>query len=185
MIMSSAAQTASVEKNDTSERGSTVIERGIYRVNYPSHKGIRAYLKFKDTEYQKVFSIGTKSERTAIAKARKWRKERLREIQNSPEGQNPVRRKMKNNASGISGVRRSPTAWSATWTENGVQRHRSFAVGKFGEDEAFKLACQARREAEQKLYGGFVQEELKSPVIAEPQKKRAKKKAKKKKVSKK
>ena len=174
--MSTANQSASAEKNDAPETGSTVIERGIYRVNYPSHKGIRAYLKFKDTEYQKVFSVGKKSERTAIAKARKWRKERLREIQDSPEGQNPIRRKMKNNASGITGVRRSPTAWSATWTENGVQKHRSFAVGRFGEDEAFKLACEARRDAEQKLYGGFVQEELKSPVIAAPKIKKAKKK---------
>ncbi len=167
--MSTADQTASEEKG-ASEKGSTVIERGIYRVNYPSHKGIRAYLKFKDIEYQKVFSIGAKSERTALAKARKWRRERLREIQNSPEGQNPMRRKMKNNTSGISGVRRSPTAWSATWTENGVQKHRSFAVGRFGEDEAFKLACQARRDAEQKIYGGFSQEELQSPVIAKPKK---------------
>ncbi len=147
---------------EISSYGSTRIERGIYRVNYPSHKGIRAYLKFKDTEYQKVFSIGDGSERKALAKARQWRKERLREIQNSPEAANPLKRLMKNNTSGISGVRRGGAAWSATWTENGTQFHRSFAVKKYGEDEAFKLACRARAEAEKRIYGQVFQDRLKN-----------------------
>ncbi|MCY7377360.1 MAG: AP2 domain-containing protein [Pyrinomonadaceae bacterium] len=177
--MSTVKQPA-IEKNGLPEKGSTVIERGIYRINYPSHKGIRVYLKFKDIEYQKVFSTGTRSERKALAEARKWRKERLQEIKNSPEANNPLKRKMKNNTSGITGVRRSPTAWSATWVENRVQKHRSFAVGRFGEDEAFKLACQARADAETRLYGGIFQDELKPPVVSEPKKKKKKKKAKRK-----
>ncbi len=141
--------------------GSTRIERRIYRVNYPSHKGIRVYLKFKDTEYQKVFPL-SEGERKALAKARRWRKERLREIQNSPEAQNPLRKTQSNNKSGISGVRRGKTAWSATWTENGKQFHRSFAVEKFGEEEAFKLACRARAEAEKRIYGEAFQDALKN-----------------------
>ncbi len=78
----SATKQAKVKANKLPEKRSTTIERGIYRVNYPSHKGIRAYLKFKDTEYQKVFGLSG-GERKALAQARKWRKEKLREIQNS------------------------------------------------------------------------------------------------------
>ena len=148
--------------------GSTRIERGIYRVNYPSHKGIRVYLKFKDTEYQKVFPL-TGGTRKAPALARKWRKERLREIQNSSEAQNPLKKMQSNNKSGISGVRRGKTVWSdvwsATWTENGKQFHRSFSVEKFGEEEAFKLACRARAEAEKRIYGQVFQDALKEDVL--------------------
>ncbi len=157
----SAVKQAKVKSNKVPEKGSTRIERGIYRVNYPSHKGIRVYMKFKDTEYQKVFSLGG-GERKALAAARRWRKERLREIQNSPEAQNPLKKLMKNNTSGITGVRRGKTAWSATWVENGKQIHRSFAVEKFGEDEAFRLACQARAEFEKRMYGQVFQDALKS-----------------------
>ena len=161
----SAVKQAKVKAGELLEKGSTRIERGIYRVNYPSHKGIRAYLKFKDTEYQKVFTISGGTRR-ALAKARRWRKERLREIQNSPEANNPLKRMQSNNTSGIAGVRRGRTAWSATWsatwTENGKQFHRSFSVEKFGEDEAFKLACQARGDAEERIYGQIFQDALKS-----------------------
>lgn len=147
----------------TPVRGSETIERGIYRVNYPSHKGIRAYLKFKDTEYQKVFSFGKSGgERQALANARRWRKEKLREIQNSPEAQNPLRPKQTNNKSGIAGVRRGKTAWSATWVERGKQQHRSFAVGRHGEETAFQLACQTRAAAEKRVYGQIFQEALKT-----------------------
>ena len=163
----SAAKPA--EENTSSEKksisGSTRIERGIYRVNYPSHKGIRAYLKFKDTEYQKVFSIGKGGARQALALARRWRKGILREIQNSPEAVNPLRKIQSNNTSGIVGVRRGRTAWSATWsatwTEKGKQFHRSFSIEKFGETEAFDLACQARRDAEKRIYGQVFQDALK------------------------
>jgi hypothetical protein len=157
----STIKQAKVKENKPSEKGSTPVERGIYRVNYPSHKGIRAYLKFKGTEYQKVFALNG-GERKALAKARKWRKEKLREIQDLPEANNPLKRMQSNNTSGITGVRRGKTAWSATWVEDGKQMHRSFAVEKHGEDEAFKLACQARAEAEKRIYGQVFQAALKS-----------------------
>ncbi len=156
-----AAQNKNKSPEKISNYGSTRIERGIYLVNYPSHKGIRVYLKFKDTEYQKVFALSG-GERKALAKARAWRKERLREIQNSPEAANPLKRMQSNNKSGIAGVRRGRTAWSATWVEDGKQQHRSFAVEKFGEEEAFKLACQARADAEKRLYGQVFQDALKN-----------------------
>ena len=165
LAIMSATKQAKVKANKPSEKGSTPVERGIYRINYPSHKGIRAYLKFKDTEYQKVFNLSG-GERKALAKARRWRKGKLREIQNSPEAANPLRKIQSNNKSGIVGVRRGRTAWSevwsATWTENGKQFHRSFSIEKFGEDQAFKLACQARAEAEKRIYGQVFQDALKS-----------------------
>ena len=157
----SPVKRAKAEQDKSPERGSTPIERGIYRVNYPSHKGIRAYLKFKDTEYQKVFS-SRGGERKALAQARRWRKEKLREIQNLPEAENPHRRMQSNNKSGITGVRRGKTAWSATWVEYGKQQHRSFAVEKFGEEEAFRLAQEVRRDAEKRIYGRIIQEALRN-----------------------
>ena len=162
MRLNMAAAKQSTAKN-VPAKGSTRIERGIYLVNYPSHKGIRVYLKFKDTEYQKVFTLSG-GKRKALAAARRWRKERLREIQNSPEAQNPLKKKQSNNKTGIAGVRRGKTAWSATWTENGKQFHRSFAVEKHGEQEAFKMACQARATAEARIYGQVYQAELKDKL---------------------
>lgn len=159
----SATKQAKVKEKKLPEKGSTRIERGIYRVNYPSHRGIRAYLKFKDTEYQKVFSLGG-GERKALAAARRWRKEKLREIQNSPEASNPLKKLMKNNTTGIAGVRRGKTAWGATWVENDRQIHRSFAIEKHGERQAFRLACQARADAEKRLYGQVFQDALKNEL---------------------
>ena len=161
----SAVKQAKTKKKKLPAKGSTPIERGIYRINYPSHKGIRVYLKFKDTAFQKYFALSD-GEQKALVKARKWRKEKLREIQNSPEANNPLRKMQSNNKSGIVGVRRGKTAWSATWnatwTENGRQFHRSFSIEKFGETEAFRLACQARAEAEKRIYGQVFQDALKS-----------------------
>jgi hypothetical protein len=165
-----AAKPATTKKSSKQSEnfGSTKIERGIYRVNYPSHKGIRVYLKFKDKVYQKVFTIGRGGERTALARARRWRKERLREIQNLPDAANPLRPLQSNNKSGIIGVRRGRTVWgatwNATWVENGKQFHRSFAVGKYGEEEAFRLACRARGEAETRIYGRVFQDALKNAL---------------------
>jgi hypothetical protein len=160
--MSAAKQ---VKENKLPEKGSVRIERGIYRVNYPSHKGIRVYLKFKDLEYQKVFSLKGGAQKT-LARAKRWRKEKLREIQNSPEAANPLKKIQSNNKSGIAGVRRGRTrwgdVWSATWTENGRQFHRSFAVKKFGEEGALKFACEARAKAEKRIYGQVFQDALKN-----------------------
>lgn len=163
MSQTTGAEKAKSIENKIIEKGSTRIERGIYRVNYPSHKGIRVYLKFKDTEYQKVFPLSL-GERKALAAARRWRKERLREIQSSPEAQNPLKKIQSNNTSGIAGVRRGRTAWSATWTEKGRQFHRSFAVEKHGEDEAFRLAREARAAAEKRIYGQIFQDALKGEI---------------------
>ncbi len=143
--------------------GSTRIERGIYRVHYPSHKGYRAYLKFKGVEYQKVFTEGDEPDQ-ALAKARQWREEKLREIQLLPGADNPLRKMMSNNTSGITGVRRNDTAWVANWVENGTQFQRSFAVERHGEREAFKGACQARAAAEERIYGQVCQPVLKGDL---------------------
>jgi hypothetical protein len=146
--------------------GSRKIERGIYRVSYPKQNGIRVYLKFRDKVFQKVFTIGRGGERSALARARRWRKERLKEIQNLPEAASPLRPLQSNNKSGIIGVRRGRTVWgdtwNATWVENGKGFHRSFAVAKYGEQEARRLACKARAEAEKRIYGQIFQDALKN-----------------------
>lgn len=153
--------TKQTTEQKSSAKGSTRIERGIYRVHYPSNKGYRAYLKFKGIEYQKVFAEGDAPEQ-ALAKARQWREEKLREIQLLPDTANPLKKIMKNNTSGISGVRRGKTAWIASWIEAGKLTHRWFAVSRLGEDEAFKMACKTR--AEIRNYGQVFQPALKEIV---------------------
>lgn len=60
----------------------------------------------------------------------------------------------KTNISGVNGVYLSndegrPT-WYAQWRENGKQRKRSFAVGKYGDEGAKKLAIEAREAADRR-----------------------------------
>ena len=61
-------------------------------------------------------------------------------------------------ASGIHGVRRHTrrkgeenAAWMARWTLDGKVTAKSFSVSKYGEEEAKRLAIQARREVEAQL----------------------------------
>ncbi|MBC7795756.1 MAG: AP2 domain-containing protein [Pyrinomonadaceae bacterium] len=155
----SSKELKEIIENESPEKRSIRIERGIYHLNYPSNKGFRAYVKFKETEHQKIFAIQG-SLLQAYSKAKKWREDRLREIQESPDAFYPLKRKMANNKSGVTGVHRSPTSWVASWANNGRVVHRHFAVEKYGEREAFQLACSARAEAQKRMFGKILQEEL-------------------------
>ena len=57
------------------------------------------------------------------------------------------------NKSGIRGVyyrkerpKISKPAWICEWSENGKRHTRSFSTAKYGEEEAFRLACSLREE---------------------------------------
>ena len=73
------------------------------------------------------------------------------------------RGKTKKNTSGENGVswNKKNKAWCAKWYENGKQIHKSFSIGKYG-DEAKNMAL-AHRIAKEKELGGFPPRE--APII--------------------
>lgn len=131
-------------------------EKGIYRHDYGNTHGYRAYIKFKGQEYQRIFSDQGDPEE-ALEKARHWRRLKLRTLQASDGGDNPLKKSYRNNKSGVIGVCRSGNNWQAAWVEKGTPRNRKFSIEAYGEAESFRLACRARAEAEQKLYGEIIQ----------------------------
>jgi hypothetical protein len=68
-------------------------------------------------------------------------------------GRGPAREKRpgRRNTSGVTGVSRGVEPrtglpfWLATWMDEGRQRRAHFAVNKYGEEEARRLAVEARR----------------------------------------
>lgn len=55
------------------------------------------------------------------------------------------KRKYSNNSSGVTGVSYNPTGyWVAHWRENNSMRSKYFSIGKLGNEEAFKKACEYR-----------------------------------------
>ena len=138
-------------------------EKGIYRHDYGNTHGYRAYIKFKGQEYQRIFSDQGDPEE-ALEKARHWRRLKLQTLQASDSGNNPLKKNYRNNKSGIIGVCRSGNNWQAAWVEKGTPRSRKFSIEVYGEAESFRLACRARAEAEQRLYGEVIQLALQAYV---------------------
>ena len=143
---------------------STGLEKGVYRHDYGNTHGYRAYIKFKGQEYQRIFSDKGEPEQ-ALTKAREWRRLKLRTLQASDSGDNPLKKSYSNNKSGIIGVCRSGNNWQAAWVEKGTPRSRKFSVEVYGEAESFRLACRARAEAEQRLYGEAIQPALQTYAV--------------------
>jgi len=87
----------------------------------------------------------------------------LREVTHATNSRN-VQNKT-SNKSGVVGVLFKTNAdgytyWSATWRENFKSRTRSFMIEKYGNDEAFKLACDFRKakiEELNKLGAGYTE----------------------------
>ena len=57
-----------------------------------------------------------------------------------------INRKMKNNTSGIVGVYLNINRWVAEWRENKQKRTKSFAINKYGENEAKQMAIDYRNK---------------------------------------
>lgn len=138
-------------------------EKGVYRHDYGNTRGYRAYIKFKGQEYQRIFSDQGDPE-AALERARHWRKLKLRTLQASETGDNPLKKSYRNNKSGITGVCRSGNSWQASWVEKGTPRSRKFSVEVYGEAESFRLACRARAEAEERLFGEIIQPALQTSI---------------------
>lgn len=79
----------------------------------------------------------------------------LREVPHSVNARNM--KKKRSNKSGVTGVhfkknRCGSTHWSATWRDaSHKSRSKSFMIGKYGNDEAFRLACEYRNSKIEEL----------------------------------
>lgn len=62
-------------------------------------------------------------------------------------------RKQSNNTSGVVGViKEEGVRYRAVWVElNGKPKRKSFSINKYGEEEAFRLACETRENAIKRL----------------------------------
>lgn len=60
---------------------------------------------------------------------------------------------MKSNTSGVNGVSfdKKPNSWNAYWYENYKLKKKRFYTHKLGETEAFRLACEYRKQMIEKL----------------------------------
>jgi hypothetical protein len=62
------------------------------------------------------------------------------------------KRIQKNNKSGVKGVYQTGNYWVAQWSNgNGKRSRRTFSISKYGEEEAFKMACECREKNNLKL----------------------------------
>lgn len=60
-------------------------------------------------------------------------------------------KKNKRNTSGVTGVSKQGNFWRANWYFNKVQNVKMFDIRTYGDEEAFQLAVQYRKEQIQKL----------------------------------
>lgn len=119
--------------------------------------------------YRKRFSDGVYGSRTkSFAAAQRHRDELI--AQHPPWSVREYSSILKkNNRSGVVGVGRYCSVetrtlpedkqrwvWLAAWSlPDGTRKRMKFSVSKYGEEKAFKMALQARREALAKLEGNF------------------------------
>lgn len=81
-------------------------------------------------QHSKYFRFSNGGVRASLARAKKWRDKKLRELGQRQWRKGP-RRKAINNTSGTVGVSRNVYGrWVATWQEDGVQRFLTFATKK-------------------------------------------------------
>ena len=58
----------------------------------------------------------------------------------------------KNNTSGVKGIYKDRNSIRAHWRENGIGKTKRFNINKFGYDEAFRLACEYRKNKMKEIY---------------------------------
>lgn len=149
--------------------------RNIKRMDYPkkgsdkqtTHRAWWVRIKRGKTPHNKYFSDNKYGgEEQALAAAIKYRDELEKELGFARTGFEAFRRKT--NKSGIAGIHKSLNTsrrkngksysylcWYASWLDpiTGKRRNRSFAIPKFGEAEALRLAIKAREEAIENILG--------------------------------
>lgn len=65
-------------------------------------------------------------------------------------------RKRSKNSSGVTGVQSGEGRWVAFWQGGKKQKRKSFSISKYGDDEAFRLACEYRAKMVAQI-GGYTE----------------------------
>lgn len=142
---------------------SNKADRNITRMEHAKVTGYWVRVVKDGTLYQKLFSdnqYGGKEQ--ALFLARAYRDElRQRLYGTAAACVRQVRTSFKSNRSGVIGVHYAERkrgnsvsrSFVASWCplSGGPQKHKSFSVAKYGEEEAFRLACEFRKAREQEI----------------------------------
>ena len=93
-------------------------------------------------EYSKYFRFSNGGVRKALARAKRWRDKKFKELGERKWRTGPNRSKPVNNTSGTIGVSKNPyNRWVASWNEDGKQRFKTFRT---------KREAVAHRKAQEK-----------------------------------
>ena len=140
--------------------------KGVIRIDSDSTHGWQVRVYRHGKTYSKLFSDrkhGGREESFAAASA--YREELEAEVAALPEAA-PRRRLIrhnKNNSTGVVGISRTykrdrrgikHEVYAVSWNpEPGVARGTSFSIKRYGEDTAFRLACELRWSKMREIYG--------------------------------
>jgi type IV secretory pathway VirB10-like protein len=141
--------------------------KGISRIDSETNKthGWYVRVQFQGKTHAKFFSDSAHGgDAKALAKAVKHRNAVEREL-GKPRTDRMVTAVSSRNTSGVQGVKRvfkaGSYAYEVTWSPAAGQVHRTtVSVNRYGEDEAFKRACQIRQQKERAYYGGLMLREI-------------------------
>lgn len=140
--------------------------KGVIRIDSDSTHGWQVRVYRHGKTYSRLFSdrkYGGKEE--AFEQAVAYRTDLENEVAAMPESAPRRRliRRNKNNSTGVVGISRTfkrdrrgikHEVYAVSWNpEPGVARGTSFSIKKYGEDQAFKLACKLRWEKMREVYG--------------------------------
>ena len=140
--------------------------KGVIRIDSDSTHGWQVRVYRDGKTFSRLFSDkkwGSRDE--AFEAAQAHRQELLDEVAQLPA--KPRRRRLirhnKSNTSGVVGVSRTykrdrrgirHEVYAVSWNpEPGVARGTSFSIKRYGEDTAFRLACQLRWKMMRQIYG--------------------------------
>ncbi|MEM1116069.1 MAG: hypothetical protein AAF845_10320 [Bacteroidota bacterium] len=140
--------------------------KGVIRIDSDSTHGWQVRVYRHGKTYSRLFSdrkCGGREEAFEAAVA--YRKELEAEVAQMPESA-PRRRlitRNKNNSSGVVGISRTfkrdrrgirHEVYAVSWNpEPGVAKGTSFSIKRYGEDTAFRLACELRFDKMKEIYG--------------------------------
>lgn len=140
--------------------------KGVIRIDSDSTHGWQVRVYRHGKTYSKLFSDrkhGGKEEAFEAAVA--YRSELEEEVAAMPEAAPRRRliRRNKNNSTGVVGISRTykrdrrgikHEVYAVSWNpEPGVARGTSFSIKRYGEDTAFRLACELRWTKMKEIYG--------------------------------
>ena len=140
--------------------------KGVIRIDSDSTHGWQVRVYRDGKTFSRLFSDKKWGGRDkAFDAAEAYRKELVEEVSQLPA--KPRRRRLirhnRSNTSGVVGVSRTykrdrrgirHEVYAVSWNpEPGVARGTSFSIKRYGEDTAFRLACQLRWQKMKEIYG--------------------------------